>query len=285
MADRSSSSSHFSLEASYDAYPRIEAEFQTALDISLQPGGPELLYDMVRDLGLPNGSSVIDLGCGEGKHALALATRFGFAVRGIDPVPRHIELSNERLADAATTQPEISKRVHFDLGTAEAIPAEDGSCDLVWCRDVLVHIVNLDPVYAECRRVLKQTGHVLVYQMFGTDWLEPREAAWLWATMGVVPESARPERTEQAIANAGLRIETCIEPGSSWGEFTEEQSGDGTRQLLHAARLIRARERYVAQFGQAAYDFMLGDCLWHIYRMIGKLSPRIYLLSRADEAS
>ena len=79
--------------------------------------------------------------------------------------------------------------------------------------------------------------------------------------MGVVPESARPERTEQAIANAGLCIETCIEPGSSWGEFTEERTGDGTRQLLHVARLIRARERYVAQFGQAAYDFMLGDCL------------------------
>jgi hypothetical protein len=27
---------------------------------------------------------------------------------------------------------------------------------------------------------------------------------------------------------------------------------------------------------------MLGDSFWHIYRMIGKLSSRIYLLSRAD---
>jgi hypothetical protein len=30
---------------------------------------------------------------------------------------------------------------------------------------------------------------------------------------------------------------------------------------------------------RACYDIKLGDCLWHIYRMIGKLSSRIYLLS------
>ncbi len=28
-----------------------------------------------------------------------------------------------------------------------------------------------------------------------------------------------------------------------------------------------------------AFDIKLGDCLWHIYRMIGKLSSRVYLLS------
>jgi hypothetical protein len=27
------------------------------------------------------------------------------------------------------------------------------------------------------------------------------------------------------------------------------------------------------------YDIKLADCLWHVYRMIGKLSSRVYLLS------
>ena len=31
--------------------------------------------------------------------------------------------------------------------------------------------------------------------------------------------------------------------------------------------------------GQAACDMMLGDCLWHVYAMIGKLHRRVYLLS------
>jgi SAM-dependent methyltransferase len=203
-------------------------------------------------------------------------------VRGIDPVPRHIELANEALQAAAVRQPQLRRHVQFELGVAETLTVSDGGVDLIWCRDVLVHVAALDQVYAACRRALQANGHMLVYQMFGTDRLESREAAWLWEIMGVYPESAQPERTEAAIEQAGLQVDMRLELGSEWGEWAEEQSGHGTRHLLHAARLLRAPEQYLAQFGQAAYDGILGDCLWHVYRMIGKLSPRIYLLSIAS---
>ena len=49
--------------------------------------------------------------------------------------------------------------------------------------------------------------------------------------------------------------------------------------------LLRSPERYLAQFGQRAYDIMLGDCLWHIYQMIGKLSPRIHLLRKPVQSA
>lgn len=267
------------LELSYDAYPRIEEAFQAALDTSLRPRGPELLYDLVRDLRLPAGSIAADVGCGEGRHTVELAKRFGFTVTGFDPVQRHIELADKELAAAAEQRPELVRRVRFELGTAEALHVENGSVDLIWCRDVLVHVAALDVAYAEFRRILREGGRVLVYQMFGTDRLEPREARWLWKTMGVVPTSAEPDRTDAAIAAAGLQVEQCIDVGSEWGEWAEEQARKGSRKLLHASRLLRAPERYIAQFGQAAYDIMLGDCLWHVYGMIGKLSRRLYLLS------
>lgn len=268
------------LESFYDTYPRIEAEFRAALDASLRPRDPDFLYELVGDLGLLPGAIVVDLGCGEGKHALRLAERFGFVVRGFDPVQRHIDLAREALTAVAKRNPELGRLVHFEIGAAEAMPLDDASVDLVWCRDVLLHVEALDNAYAECRRVLRKDGRVLVYQWFGTDRLEPREAAWLWNTMRGVPASADPERTEAAIRAAGLRLEKRIELGSEWGERAEEDAGDGSRRLLRAARLLRAPERYISQFGQAAYDIMLGDCLWHIYRMIGKLSPRVYVLAR-----
>jgi SAM-dependent methyltransferase len=268
------------LEQFYDAYPRIEDDFQSALDTSLNPRGPEMLYDLVSDLGLSPGATVVDIGCGEGAHTLRLAERFGFAVTGFDPVQRHIELGNARLAAAGKQFPELSRRVRFELGTAEAVPVDDASVDLVWCRDVLVHVAALDRAYAEFRRILRKGGRALVYQRFGTGRLEPREAEWLWKTMGVVPTSAAPGRTDAAIAAAGLQVDECIDVATEWGEWAEEQAGKGSRQLLHASRLLRAPERYVAQFGQAAYDIMLGDCLWYVYGMIGKLSRRVYLLSR-----
>jgi len=115
-------------------------------------------------------------------------------------------------------------------------------------------------------------GHVLVYQMFGSGLLEPREAAWLWAAMGVVPESADPAGTEAAIAAAGLRIKERLLIGSERGEWAEERRPGASRKLLYASRLRRNRASYLERYGRAAYDMMLGDCLWHVYAMIGKLA-------------
>jgi SAM-dependent methyltransferase len=263
----------WSLDQAYGAYPLIEEQFAAALDESLNPRGPELLFDLVAGLGLPPGSVAIDVGCGEGRHAIELASRFGALVTGIDPVPRHIAAAR---AAAGPDGPV------FELGSAEQLPAKDATADLIWCRDVLVHVSDPAAVFAEFRRVLKPTGRALVYQMLGTDGLEPREAAWLWDTMGVVPASADPACVEAAIAAAGLRIDRCVEVGAEWGEWAQEHGGHGGTKLLHAARLRRGRGSYVERYGQAAYDMMLGDCLWHVYAMIGKLTRRIYLLSRAD---
>jgi hypothetical protein len=45
-------------------------------------------------------------------------------------------------------------------------------------------------------------------------------------------------------------------------------------------RLLRAPDQYIARFGQRAYDVMLADCLWHVYRLLGKLDARVYVLCR-----
>lgn len=266
------------LDEFYDAYPRIEAAFQEALDVSLSPRGPSILYDIVGALALPQGAGAIDGGCGEGEHSIALANRFGLRVLGVDPVPRHIDLAREALAEAARHDASLTDRVRFELGTLDALPAAGASVELVWCKEVFEHIEAPDRAFAECRRVLRPGGHVLLRQMFATDRLEPREAEWLWRTMGVVPANADPTHIEAAFEAAGLHAKECIVLAGEWGEFGQETRGSGGRRLAHASRLLREPERYIAVFGQAAYDTMLGDCLWHIYGMIGKLCPRVYLL-------
>lgn len=262
----------------YDDFPRIEVAFQDALDESLRPHGPDLLYEIVGNLSLPPGANVVDLGCGEGQHSIRLAEQFGVAVHGIDPVPRHMELANQGLDEAVKRDPALSQLVRFELGAAESLPIDDASIDLIWCREVLYHIGSLDKAFAECRRVLRTGGYMLIYHNFETDRLEPREAEWQWANGSAVPGNQNPQHVEAAFAGAGLQIEQCIELASEFGEYAEEKNGQVGRRLLHAARLLRAPERYIAKFGQTNYDVMLGDCLWHIYRMIGKLSSRVYLL-------
>lgn len=77
----------------YDAYGRIEEELRAALDESLEPSGPESLYDYVAVLA-PLPDRAVDVGSGEGRHTIELARRFAISVLGVDPVARHIELSN-----------------------------------------------------------------------------------------------------------------------------------------------------------------------------------------------
>jgi hypothetical protein len=48
---------------------------------------------------------------------------------------------------------------------------------------------------------------------------------------------------------------------------------------LHAARLIRDAERFRGELGLVTYEVELADSLWGVYQMIGKLSPRVYVLS------
>jgi SAM-dependent methyltransferase len=173
-------------------------------------------------------------------------------------------------------------RVSFEAGAAEDLPVASGSVDLIWCRDVLCLSGDLGRAYAEFRRVLRPGGRALIYQMFATSLLERAEAAFLLLVMGCDPAAMDPENTEAAISGAGLRVSQRLILGTEWGEYASEHAPNPGRHLLHAARLIRDPDRYTARFGRANYDIKLGDCLWHIYRMIGKLSSRVYLLSAPD---
>src|SRR5438093_431727 len=144
-----------SLLEDYDTYPRIEEAFQAALDESLNPRGPELLYEMVASLRLPQGAAVLDLGCGEGKQSIELADRFGFRVLGVDPVRRQVGLADGKLREAWRPNRRLNALVHFQLGAAEALPLTDAAVDLVWCREVLVLIEALDAAFAGCCCVLR----------------------------------------------------------------------------------------------------------------------------------
>jgi SAM-dependent methyltransferase len=257
----------------YLPYDDIEDEFNGILDESLRPRDPDMLYELVASVALEPGSVAIDLGCGSGYYSLQLARRFGLVVHGVDP-----DLASLVAARADVPEP-LTPLVNYIEGTAGSIPLGNSSADLVGCRDVMTIVDNLDRAYAECRRVLRDGGRMIVYQMFATERLCEHEAAELFRNFGIEPENMDPLRTEQAISSSGLRLDGCTELGSEWGEFYEEAYGKAGRLLLHAARLLRARERYVEPYGEENYNIKYADCLWHVFRLLGKLCGRIYVLT------
>jgi ubiquinone/menaquinone biosynthesis C-methylase UbiE len=263
------------------AFARYD-EFERELDRSLSPRGFELLFDLVADLDLPTGSVALDVGCREAYFCIELSRRYGFAVHGVDPVRLHLDGAARALRDLAAREPDVAARIRVSGGVAEHLPEATRSVDLVWCREGLPHVADLDAAFREFRRVLRRGGHAVIFQMTATDWLTPAEADRLWPVLGVHAASVDPARFEAAIAAGGLTVDQRIELHGEWRERSEEDqiAYRSSRQLLHASRLLRNRSHYEAQFGGAAYDAMLANSLWGVYQMIGKLSPRVYVLSR-----
>jgi SAM-dependent methyltransferase len=260
-----------SLDESYDDYPRIEEAFQRRLDETLDPRGPDSLWDFFASLHPAPGQVVVDVGCGEGDDAIELARRFGVSVVAVDPVQRHVDVGRERAGAGGVA-------VTFATGVAERIPLDDEAADLLWCKEALMY-TDLDAACAEFARVLRPRGRGLVYPVCTGPNMTDDEAREFWRS-AVSARSVRPEDVAQAITATGLSLTGRIDLGGEWGEYAQERSGAAGRRLLHAARLLRAPDRYVEEFGETAYRIMLGDCLWHVYRMVGKLYGAVLLFER-----
>ena len=96
------------------------------------------------------GKRVLDLGCGGGFMAEALAAR-GATVTGIDPSSAAIEAAR------------VHSGVHglaidYLVGSGEDLPFAAGAFDVVVCVDVLEHIEAWEQVVSEIRRVLRPEG-------------------------------------------------------------------------------------------------------------------------------
>jgi hypothetical protein len=109
-----------------------EEAFEAALDQSLAPRGFDLLFDLVAGLGLPPGSTALDVGAREAYFCIELARRFGFTVHGIEPVRRHLDNAVRALETLSAAEPEIAGRISIDPGIAENLPDPDASTDLIW---------------------------------------------------------------------------------------------------------------------------------------------------------
>jgi malonyl-CoA O-methyltransferase len=113
--------------------------------------------------------SVLDLGCGTGHGAAALATRWpGARVIALDASPA-------MLGEAARR--EGSMRVERLLADAEAIPLPDASVDLVFSNLLLPWCEDIDTVFGEVARILRPRG-LFTFTTFGPDTLHELRGAW-----------------------------------------------------------------------------------------------------------
>jgi 2-polyprenyl-3-methyl-5-hydroxy-6-metoxy-1,4-benzoquinol methylase len=180
--------------------------------IYLLPNKPFYLDTHIMFLNAVSGGSVLDVGCGNGER-LELLKGLGWKVRGVDFDRRAVEAAKLKGLDA-------------DCGDLPAVGYQANSFDAVISSHVLEHVPNPRQMVAECARVLKPGGRIVLVtpnadsfglRYYGRCWrgLEPPRHLHIFSRSAL----------DRVICDAGLSIirsKTMLAP-----------------QVLHASHVLK----------------------------------------------
>lgn len=189
---------------------------------------------------------VLDVGCGDGQIARALAAR-GCSVVGVDPTERNLQVARERGGG-----PDYLK------GEAADLPFEDGSFDAVVACLVFEHIDDLDGAIAEVARVLRPGGRFAFFlnhpllQTPGSGWIDdhmidPPEQYWRIGPYLVEAESV--EEVERGVYIRFLHrplsryVNSLLAHGLQLGRMVEPSPPEGFLERAPEYRLAHTVPR------------------------------------------
>ncbi|MEE9301540.1 MAG: methyltransferase domain-containing protein [Alphaproteobacteria bacterium] len=222
-----------------DAKYRRQAEFERtskAYSLRLVPSSPPM--------------KVLDIGCGTGVNAEALAAK-GHEVSGIDISPVAIEKFRARGFDGAV------------CNINEEIPFEDGTFDLVFGSDVIEHIIDTERALSEMNRVLRPGGQLVLST--------PNSAFWVYRLLGLF----------------GKTVSDLQHPGHV-RFFSKAALADHVEKAGFVTVEIAARHMYLVMndaLGRLVapiagiiglkreHRFRTGSDFWHVSRFARKASP------------
>ncbi len=121
----------------------------------VSPGGRELACELIGQLKLKPGSRVLDVGCGLGGNAFAMARDFDLLVDGIDLSKNMLDMAAEKLSAY-----DLTDRVSLELGDCLEMDRPE-FYDAIYSRDVFLHIADKVRLFSVLHLSLKPGGKLL----------------------------------------------------------------------------------------------------------------------------
>ncbi|KAM6953426.1 phosphoethanolamine methyltransferase [Aplochiton taeniatus] len=119
-------------------------------------GGPSTTKEFVDLLNLRPGQKVLDVGCGIGGGNFYMAKTFGVEVLGLDLSENMVNIAMERAVA------EKIPSVHFEVADATKRSFPEGSFDVVYSRDTILHIDDKLVLFKRFHSWLKPGGKLLI---------------------------------------------------------------------------------------------------------------------------
>jgi ubiquinone/menaquinone biosynthesis C-methylase UbiE len=113
-----------------------------------QPRVQMIVACLDRLIGMHDARKILVVGCGPQPDVMKVLSEMGYAILGVDPVPEVLEAARAYLGDEGSVL----------AGSAERLPNESESQDVVMLESVLEHVDSVGASLAEIHRVLAPGG-------------------------------------------------------------------------------------------------------------------------------
>nr|XP_060614153.1 uncharacterized protein LOC132764257 [Anolis sagrei ordinatus] len=201
-------------------------------------GGLRTTKELLELLNLKPSQKVLDVGCGIGGGDFYMAKEFGVEVLGMDLSHNMIEMALER------AQKETGSLVQFEIGDATRRTFPEGSFDVVYSRDTILHVADKASLFQRFLSWLKPGGQLLIsdyccgprpWSRVFTEYVNQRGYSLL-----------TPEEYGQVLQEAG---------------FVQVKALDHTERMLLALNqeleeLEKSREPFIQEFSGIEFESM-----------------------------
>lgn len=204
----------------------------------ISTGGPDSTRTIFEENPLPKGAKVLDVGCGIGGPAKFLYDNFDAEVIGVDLASNCVNIANKRY--------EAIPKLQFLVADAVDHPFEENSFDLIYSRDVILHIGSKDKLFSHLLKATKPGGKLIM-----TDYCCGPQELWDDEFKAYVAQRGYSlitvDQYKKVLEEAGWVVERAEDKTAWFKEILETEK----------ARAIKNKAEFLSKFKEEDFDHLM----------------------------